>query len=531
MKKFLSIATATILTCSLLAGCGSSGSSGSQASSGGGSSSPSSQAEGTGGSIADEIVIAKQSDGYTFDPTIVDDNGAVWLYDLFLEGLVKPSDDGKEIIPCLADDWKLSDDGLTYTFNLKPGIKFADGTDVTADDWIFTFERAKAATEGNWTFAAKDIESVTSPSENVLEVKLSQPNAAMLSNFSNFNMCVQSKAFFEANSYDNSVPMGTGPYFASSWEKEQEIIFDKNPYYHIEGEPKTSRLTVKIVPDDESRVMQLQAGEVDLICDVPFSSMQVLDVADGIKTSAVPSMSNRYLVLNVRDQILGNDKVREALVYGTNKQEIVDMVLYGYGKPAVSYMPEGGLFYNDTIKAKEYDVEKAKALLAEAGYPDGFDIEFYVRSGNAVFEQIATIIKDQWAKLGVNVTLTTLETATLLDLQYAGDFQVLVGSWTDDIPDPVSLSEYIFVHDVSEGFTTGYNNPEAEELFNKSQQQLDESEREKSYFELQQILYDDAPLINLYHQDICCAMKDSVDGFVQIPLGKYRFNNLVKTAE
>ncbi len=529
MKRFLSLTTAAIIAVAMLAGCGgsSSGSSGgtSQAASSG-NSSAASQAEGS--TIADEIVIAKQRDGYRFDPTTVDDNGAVWLYDLYLEGLVKPSDDGTEIVPCLAKDWTLSEDGLTYTFNLLQNIKLADGTDVTIDDWKFTFERAKAGTEGSWAFAAADIESVSSPAENVLEVKLSQPNAAMLSNFSNFNMCVQSKAYFDKNGYDNNAPMGTGPYYVTKWAKEEEVVFEKNPNYHVPDEPKTNKLTVKIVPDDESRVMQLQAGEVDIICDVPFSSMQVLDATSGIKTSSLPSMSNRYLVFNVRDEILGNDKVREALKYGTNKQEIVDMVLYGHGEPAVSFMPKGGLFYNDKITPVEYDVEKAKQLLADAGYPDGFELEFFVRSGNAVFEQIATIVKDQWSKLGINVTLTTLETATLLDLQYAGKFQVLVGSWTDDIPDPVSLSEYIFSYESSEGFTSGYHNEEAEKLFNDSQLQLDQNEREQSYFKLQEIFYDDAPLINLYHQNLCCAMKDNIDGFVQIPLGKYRFNNIVK---
>ena len=527
MKKILSIAAVVVMAVSALSGCGSSGSSSGSEGTAASSQTSSGEVSAESGerATADEIVIAKRTDGYNYDPTTVNDNGAVWLYDLFLEGLVKPNDDGSEIIPSLAESWKISDDGLTYTFNLKPGVKFADGTDVTVEDWIWTFERAKAGTEGWWAFAAEDIESVSSPSENVLEVKLSQPNAAMLSNFSNFNMCVQSKAFFEANGYENYLPMGTGPYMATSWAKEQEIVFEKNPYYHVEGEPKTETLRVVVVPDDEARVMQLQAGEVDIICDVPFSSMQVLEATDGIKTSTVPSMSNRYIVLNTRDEILSNKEVRQALAYATDKQEIVNMVLYGYGDVATTILSGSALYHDDELVDREYNVEKAKELLASAGYPDGFELELLVRSGNAVFEQIATIIKDQWSEIGVNVTLTTLESATLIDLQYAGDFQVVIGTWSDDILDPISAVENTLVLDT---FSTGYTNEEAVELFNASTVELDEAKRGEYFKQIQEIYFEDVPINNLYHEDICCAMSEDIDGFVQIPLGRYRFNNLVK---
>ncbi|MCD8035920.1 MAG: ABC transporter substrate-binding protein [Clostridiales bacterium] len=519
MKKFLATALVVVMAFSALAGCSSSSSSSSD------TEAEESSEDAEGVAIADEIVMAVQSDGYNFDPVTVNDNGAIWLYDLFLEGLVMPSDDGTEIVPCLAESWEISDDGLTYTFNLKPDVKFADGTDVTAEDWIWTFERAKAGTEGWWAFAAEDIDTVTSPSDDVLVVTLTEPNAAMLANFTNFNMFVQSKAFYEENGYDTCLPMGTGPYMAVSWEKEQEIVFTKNPYYRVEDEPKTETIRVLVVPDDESRVMQLQAGEVDIIGNVPFSSMQVLEATDGIVTSSVASMSNRYIVFNTRDEILSNKEVRQALAYATNKQEIVDMVLYGYGEVATTILSSSALFHDDDLDDREYDIETAKELLASAGYPDGFELEFLVRSGNTVFEQIATIIKSQWAEIGVDVTLTTLETATLLDLQTAGNFQVLIGTWSDDILDPVSFVENTLVLDT---FSTGYTNEEAEEMFDASTSELDEDVRGEYFKQIQEIYYEDVPINNLYHEDICSAMSDSIDGFVQIPLGRYRFNNLVK---
>ncbi|MBP2650558.1 MAG: putative transporter component [Firmicutes bacterium] len=481
-------------------------------------------------SAVSQIVIARNLDITDLDPTSTNDNTSIWTLSLLLEGLVKASDDGKKIEPSLAKSWEISSDGLTYTFHLIPNLKFSDGTPVKGEDWVFSFERAKNTAEKYWKFAAENITEVTAPDDQTLVVKIKEPNASTLSYFSMFNMTVQSKAAYEkAGSYAEKGPIGTGPYYVKEWVKDNYLLLEKNPYYHAQGEPKTAQIKFVVVPDDNARVMQLQSGAVDIITDVPYSSMATLKNANDIQTMGIPSTSDRYLVFNTTDPILGNAKVRQALLYATNKQDIVNMVLNGYGEAAISYMPKNGLFWNDQIQPAPYDVEKAKALLKDAGYPNGFEVEILVRSGNAVFEQIATIIKEQWAKAGVKVNLVSLDTASLLERQNNMKHQIVIGSWTDDLLDPSQLGSYFWDYKVSKSFYTGYQNQTASAIFKQACIELDDNKRADMYKTLQKILYDDSPVINLYHSEFPVALKKNIQGFVQTPLGAYRFDNLVKT--
>lgn len=506
MKKTISMLLCIVLFGVFLAGCGKSE------------------------TAVSQISIARNLDVADLDPISANDNTSVWTFSLLLEGLVKASDDGKKIEPSLAKSWDISTDGLTYTFHLLPDLKFSDGTPVKGEDWIFSFERAKNASEKYWKFAAENIADIKAPDDKTLVITLKAPNASTLSYFSMFNMAVQSKAAFEkTGSYAEKGPIGTGPYFVKEWVKDKYLLLEKNPNYHVQGEPKTDQIKFVVVPDDDARVMQLQAGEVDVITDVPYSSMSNLKNAKDIQAVGLPSTSNRYLVFNTTDMILNNPKVRQALVYATNKQELVNMVLNGYGEVATSYMPKNGLFWNDQIQAVPYDAAKAKELLAAAGYPDGFEVELLVRSGNAVFEQIATIIKEQWARAGVKVNLVSLDTASLLDRQNNMKHQIVIGSWTDDLLDPSQLGSYFLDYKVSKGFYTGYQNAAASALFKQACIELDDNKRADMYKTLQKNLYDDVPVINLYHSEFPVAMRSNIQGFAQTPLGAYRFNNLVKT--
>jgi peptide/nickel transport system substrate-binding protein len=516
MKKILSLSVAFLLSVTILTGCGSSGMETNKPS-------PDISKE-----PDDTITIATNLGATTPDPTIVEDTDTIWKLEIALEGLVRTSDDGTKIVPCLADSWDISNDGLKYTFHLKKGIRFADGNYVTPDDWIWSFERAMNATEGYWIFACSNIDKVASPDDSTLVLTLKTPDAATLSKLTCFNMTVQEKSFYIAKgSYDNNFPIGTGSYYVKEWVRDDHILYAANPYYHGNA-PKTSTIKFTVVTDDDSRVEQLKKGNVDIITEVPYSSMPVLDKMDGISVDGFKSTASKYLVLNTTDQILLNQKVRQALLMGTNKQEIVDRCLFGYGEPAVSYMPKNGLFWDNEIKPVEYNPEKAKALLEDAGYPNGIKLEFLVRSGNSLYEQIAEIISEQWSKIGVDVTIKTLETSELLERETSMKHQVCIGSWSDDIADPSQLSDYLWRYDNSQCFFTGYNNPDATAIYNAATTELDDTKREEYYKKLQEISYNSAHLITLFHSEYAVAMKDNISGFYKTPLGSYRLDNLVK---
>lgn len=539
-RRWMAAALAAVLSMSVLAGCGGSGSGASTAASG--ESTAVSETEkdvsavtaGDDAKIADEIDIARSGSVTTLDPVLLSYTPDIQIVNMICEELVTTSDDGTEIVPSLAETWDISEDGLTYTFHIIPDLKFSDGTDVTGDDWKFSFERAMTTEESPWAFAVSNIASVDTPDDDTVVITLKEQAANTLSNLSCFSVALQSKAQYEAtNSYADagSYPIGTGSYAVSEWVQDDHITLTANPNFHGDA-PKTATIKFQTVTDDNSRMMMLKAGEVDIVTDLPYSSMEEINNTDGLTAVGLPSTSNKYIIFNeTSNEALASKEVRQALLYATDKQTIVDMVLYGYGEPAVSFMPKNGLYWNDGIEAVSYDVNKAKELMADAGYADGFDLEVLVPSGNETYSQIATILKDMWAQIGVNLTITSMDQAALYDDEYAMKHEMLFGSWSDDIADPSQLGAYWWDFDASQCFFTGYQNAEAEEIFQKSQTEMDDTAREQLYDQLQQIFYDDVVAINMYHAEATVAMSDSIQGYVQTPLYAYRFDNLIKVAE
>ena len=524
MKRVISLVMAFAMVLSLAA-CGS------------GDSNPGTetqQPEASGaasGGIADQIVIARPLDSTNLDPVTCVGNTNIWIFNLVVDSLVRVSDDGKTIEPNLAESWTISEDNLTYTFKLVPGVTFSDGTPVTAEDWAWSLNRAIETTDGHWYFAAKNIDKVETPDDSTVVITLKEPSAATLANLSMFSMSVQSKAYYEevgASAYENG-PMGTGPYVIKEWVKGDHITLEANPYYRKEGLPQTKEIVFKVVSDDSARTMQLQAGEIDIATTMSFSSLKQLESDPNVVTLALPSTETRFMALNTANEYLSNVNVRKALNAATDNSTISAMVLYGYGDPAVSFLQGSSAWLNTDIPAPAQDLEQAKALLAEAGYPDGFTINMLYHAGNDFEEQIATILKEQWAQIGVNVELTPEEQGTYLEKFYGMEFDTVIDYWSDDIPDPLQFIQSICVFDLYSGFDTNYQDPRLEELNALAAVEQDNAKRAEYYDEIQQIIYDAAIFVPLCYVPYGVATSSDISGFVQTPLGNYRFENLVKT--
>jgi peptide/nickel transport system substrate-binding protein len=482
------------------------------------------------GGIAKQIVIGRNEDSRNLDPVTQDGNVNIWVFNLVLEGLVKTNDDGTKIEPALAESWEVSADGLTYTFHTKKGLKFSDGSPVRGEDWVWSLLRARDTKESPWKFAMEAVSDVQAPDDTTVVITLKEPWAPILADLAMFNCVVQSKAYYEKvgpEAYTQKV-LGTGPYYFEEWKKGEYILLKKNPHFHIAGLPKTEEIKFVVVPDDNTRVMQLQAGDIDIMTFVPFNRMDELNKDPNLVSVGVPSTSTRYIILNNNVKPFDDVRVRKALQHGTNKEAIVRFVLYKYGERAKGFAPKSGLYYNDDIQPYEYDVKKAKALLAEAGYPNGFQTEILVRSGNMVYEQIATILKEQWRQIGVDAKIQSLESATAVAQYRAMKHKVTLSGWTNDMNDPSQQVEYAILPKISHCYYTGWTNDEAIGLAEKAKRELDAAKREQMYKRMQAIHYDESPMIAIFHATYPVAMKKNIKGFVQTPLGNYRFENLVK---
>lgn len=486
-----------------------------------------------GTAIAKQIIISRSADSDNLDYVMQDGNVNIWMFNLVLDGLVKSSDDKKTIEPNLADTWDISADKLTYTFHLKKDVKFSDGTPVKGSDWVFSLKRARDTKGTAWAFSLEAIKDIVAPDDNTVVISLKTVWAPIMADLAMFNASVTSEAYFNkvgAQAY-SQLPIGTGPYVFKEWKKGEYITLEKNTNYWIKGLPKTQEIKVTVVPDDNTRILQLQSGEVDATTFVPWNRMAELNSDPKLAAVAIPSTETRYIQFNTTKKVLSDKRVRVALDYATDKQALMKTILFGYGEAAKSFMAKSGAFWDDNIVPNPYDVNKAKELLAEAGYKDGFDVTITVPTGNVVNSSIATVLKEQWKKVGVNLNIEMLETGTATDKFKKMKTDITLRAWTDDMVDASEQVDYTCVYANIKNFYTGWDNPEVEKLASAGKSEADNIKRKAIYYKIQELYAQDIPMMPLFHVQYPVAMKKTLKGFVQTPLGNYRFENLEMPAK
>jgi peptide/nickel transport system substrate-binding protein len=468
---------------------------------------------------AKRITIGRLGDAAYLDPNQAVGVAEITITQQIYEGLVKASEDCKSIVPSLASDWTISEDALVYTFNLRPDIMFSDGTAVTGADWEWSLIRARDAETSGYRFAAEPIESVESDGKTVV-VTLKEPSASFLGNLCMFNLTLGSKAHWDAvgeQTYAQQ-PLGTGPYMLEEWNKEENILLVKNPYYWRDGVPFTEELNYKVVGDDNTRSLQLQSGDIDIMMDVPFSMVSQIETSQNVKIHTFPSTQIRYFILNTTQAPLDNQKVRQAIGMAIDKQELADIVTSGFGKPAESLLSDTQIqWFFDDLEYSEYDVEAAKALLAEAGYPDGVEFTISVRSGSQVYEQVAVMLKSQLAKAGINVELEMLERASLSEKYQTLSHEATILQWVDDFPDPSGIMGWTIDYDQCYAWYTGLNDEDLDQFNAAANVELDLEKRMEMYDEIQQRIYDNANVIPLFSNAFVWAASDKVENLKVTP--------------
>jgi peptide/nickel transport system substrate-binding protein len=491
-----------------------------------------------------DLTFGRYADSLFLDPVLNDANVDIWILTNLYETLIRSTPDGKGLEPALATAWTVSDDGTEVTLTLREGVKFADGSDMTAEDVKWSLDRARNPDNGIWNGLIGSIDSVEIADPKTIVLKLKNPDPTIIPALSVFNTAIMPKALFEAEPGETDAdkahafaehPVGTGPFVFDSWERGTRMRMVRNPHYWEIGEdgeplPYLDSVTFEVIPDDATRILKLKSGELGATEFVPFARVAELQADPNINMELFPSTRVIYLTTNVRPELsdgspnpLSDPKVRQALNYAVDKDAIIQIVTYGVGTKAQSYMSSTTPMARQEGPPYPYDLEKAKQLLGETEWADGFDLSIYALAGSA--DELATdsAVQQMWSQLGVNLNIEQVDNATRTEHYRAGDFQMRNSLWTNDINDPSQITSYMAYYPLIESLHSGWNNDEVNKLFEESQQELDPEKRAEQYARIQEIYLSEGPTIYLLETPYAVALQENVEGFYQIPLGNNIF--------
>ena len=488
----------------------------------------------------------RYTDSMFLDPVLNDANVDIWIMGNIYDTLIVPTDDGKGLKPGLATDWSVSPAGDVVTLKLREGVSFSDGSAMTASDVVWSFNRAKNPDNGIWYFLLASVDTVVATDSSTIQLNLKYSDPTILAALSVFNAAVMPQKLFEAMEGKTDAekaqnfgknPIGTGPFMLESWDRGSVMKLVKNPHYWGVGEdgqplPYLDGVTFEVIPDDATRILKLQSGGLDGAEFIPFARVNELDADPEINMELYPGTRVNNVILNVRPELngvenpLSDELVRQAMNYATNKQALIQVVTYGVGTPMSSFMASATPMHSGDSPLFPYDLEKAKSLLAESAYPDGFSSSILIIAGNQDGVAVATALQQMWGAIGIDLEIKQVDNASRTEQYRNGTFTMRTGGWTNDIADPSQISSYYAYSPTIDAVHSGWKSDEVDELFEASQQEMDLGKRAAQFARIQEIFNASGPTIPTYETPYPVALRDVVHGFHQIPLGNNVFREV-----
>ncbi len=484
------------------------------------------------------FIVARSTDGDLIDPGYAWSEGDMDIVFHLFDGLVQFKNNDLEVEPALATEWETSENGKTWTFKLREGVKFHDGTDFNADAVVFSFKRVLdenhpfyGVVKGGWSYLdylmGDIIEDVQALDDYTVEIKLKQKFAPFLTYMGYYSEFIVSPSSAEKWGEEfPQHPCGTGPFKFEKWSKDEYIELSANEDYWGE-KPEIKKLIFKVVPESSTRLMELQTGEVDVIKAIDPSQISKVRDNDELKMFSIPGANICFLGINTTIEPFNDPVVRRALNHAVDMDKLVDVVYEGAGTRAINSLPPTIFSFDDTAGPYEYDTEKAKQLLAEAGYSDGFDMKLYTfmhaRPYVAKPVQVAEVIKSDFEKIGIKVEIVTQEYATLSDVRTNLKYDVCIAGWYD-IPYPSNFLKSMSLG----GDKTGFKPQELIDLANNALATYDREEQVKYYKELQQKIHEEAPIVPIAHGNYTAAARNNVKGFELDIIGTVRMHKAYK---
>lgn len=483
---------------------------------------------------ARDLTIALRSEPSSMDPQFHSLTPNTQMSETIFDPLVRTDGDAKPVA-CLAQSWKV--DGDVWTFTLRPDVKFSDGTPLTSEDVLFTYDRVAKVPNSPSSYALylSTIEKVEAPDSHTVRITTKGPSPVLLANLSLVPImskkaasgpAPEGKTTVELNRGDGLI--GTGPYKFVSWQRGAEIVLDRNPHYWGKA-PAWDKVIYRPITNSAARVAALLAGDVDVIEDPPTDDQARLKNDKKLYLQETPSVRVIYLALNQGKELpkgmsgtgeknpLTDKRVREALSLALDRKAIVDRIMDGAGLPAANLLP-----YPAFGTSKEYatapaaDPAKAKKLLAEAGYPDGFAMSLGSPDGRYTNDKrIAQVVAAMWARIGVKTSVETMAAPVFFKQRNAYAFSAYLAGWSASSGEMINpLMSLVVTKNPKEGMGTTnwshYSNPEMDKIVIEASRTLDDAKRAEMLQKASAMAMADYGILPLQFELSVWAMKNDI---------------------
>jgi peptide/nickel transport system substrate-binding protein len=475
------------------------------------------------------LVMIIESSPTNLDPRVGLDGQSERIDELIFDALLT-RDDHFNVQPGLADSWKIADP-LTYVFHLHPGVRFHDGKPLTSRDVKWTFDsllqgKVRSAKSGAYRF----VDHLEAPDDSTIVFHLKEPDAPLLWNLSEGAIGIVP---YGTGNEMTAHPVGSGPFHFVSAQQDKEVIIERNDDYWG-GKPHLQQVRFMVVPDPTTRALELRKGSADIASSALTSdTVLTLERESHLGVLRGPGTIAAYLAFNLRDPILKDVRVRQAIACAIDRTPMIHYLMRDFARPAYSLLPTGSWAYNGDVPHYDYDPPRARQLLDKAGYAAVNGVRFHIEMKTSTEEStrlIAAVLQQQLREVGIALDIRTFEFATFLSDVTKGAYQVHSLRWIGGNEDP-DIFENVF-H--SSRFTplganrTFYRNPRIDTLIDQARKEPDQNTRKLLYAEIQRILADDLPYINLWYLDNVLVYSKRVRNLTLNPSGNYDF---LKTAE
>jgi glutathione transport system substrate-binding protein len=473
------------------------------------------------------MTVALYADAISLDPFDSNDNLSLAVEREIFDGLLGFTPDMK-IRPELATSWEASKDARSFTFHLRQGVKFHDGTPFNAAAVKVNFDRARDPNHKLKKFSLYEpIESIDVVNDTTVRFMLHSPFGAMLYNFAHpSSRIISPAALAKGEQYIARNPVGTGPFKFVSWTPGQQIELERNPDFWQSGHPQADRLVIRPVVEDASRVAMLLSGDAQFVYPVPGVQVDAVSKAAGVTVQKRWSIYAFYVAMHCQHEPFRNVKVRQALNYAVDKAAIDNVVLRGFGRPLDAPMAPGVAGYSQVQAGGwPYDVAKAKSLLAEGGFPKGFETTLWMGNQTETM-RLGETIQQMLGKVGVSVRLQPMEAGTLTAVRYKpiaeNQSQMNLAGWSPSTGDADWALRPLFDGDSWPPTLFNlsfYKNAQVDALIKDGLSTAEAAKRDKDYAEASRLIWADAPVIFLYNSQILAGVRSGAAGVYAMPDG------------